>query len=49
MLLDAVVMVPTTRPAAVIAVCAFACVMPTTIGTETEAGPLETTKLTADP
>jgi hypothetical protein len=48
-LLDAVVTVPTTSPAPVIAVLAAPCVLPTTFGTDTFAGPLETTKLTAEP
>jgi len=47
--LAAVVTVPTTRPAFVIAVVAAACVIPTTFGTVTGAGPLETTRLIADP
>src|ERR1039458_8953691 len=41
--------VPTTRPAPVIAVVAAACVCPTTFGTATCAGPVETTRFTADP
>src|SRR5271165_567282 len=48
-LLDAVVTVPTTKPAPVIAVIAAACVCPTTLGTATCAGPDEITRLTADP
>jgi hypothetical protein len=43
--LDAVVTVPTTKPAPVMAVVAAACVFPTTFGTT---GPVETTRLTAD-
>jgi hypothetical protein len=45
-LLDALLVVPTTRPAAVMAVVAAACVCPTTFGTVT---PEEITKLTGDP
>jgi hypothetical protein len=48
-LLDAVVTVPTTKPAPVIDVVAAACVAPTTLGTATLAGPLETTRFTAEP
>src|ERR1019366_3188787 len=48
-LLEAVVTVPTTRPAPVIAVAAAACVCPTTFGTATGAGPVDTTRFTADP
>ena len=44
--LAAVVTVPTTRPAPVIADAAEACVCPTTFGTT---GPVETTRLTAEP
>src|ERR1700739_3410823 len=47
--LDAVVTVPNVRPAEVIAVVAAACVLPTTFGTATCGGPLETTRLTEDP
>src|SRR4051812_9806639 len=47
--LDAVVTVPTTRPAPVIAVVALVCVRPTTFGTATCAGPDETTSATALP
>src|SRR3982751_243959 len=47
--LDAVVTVPTTRPAFVIAVDAAACVRPTTFGTGTCGGPDETTSDTALP
>src|SRR4051812_36221209 len=47
--LDAVVTVPTTRPAPVIAVVAPACVRPTTLGTATCGGPDETTSATALP
>src|ERR1700683_4178900 len=47
--LEAVVTVPTTRPAPVIAVVAAACVSPTTFGTETCAVPVDTTRFTADP
>jgi hypothetical protein len=45
----AVVTVPTTKPAPVIEVLAAACVKPTTFGTDTCAGPVETTMLTALP
>jgi hypothetical protein len=48
-LLDAVVTVPSTKPAPVMAVLAPACVSPTTLGTDTFAGPLETTMFTAEP
>src|ERR1039457_3465280 len=48
-LLEAVVSVPTTRPTPVIAVVAAACVCPTTFGTATGAGPVDTTRFTADP
>ena len=48
-LLDAVVTVPTTKPAPVIAVVAAACVSPTTLGTLTVAGPVDTTMFTAEP
>jgi hypothetical protein len=47
--LDCVVTVPSTRPAPVIAVVAAACVSPTTLGTDTGAGPLDTTRFTAEP
>ena len=47
--LEDVVTVPTTRPAPVIAVSAAACVRPTTFGTATGAGPVETTRSTAVP
>ena len=47
--LDAVVTVPTVRPAPVIAVVAAVCVRPTTFGTATCGGPDETTRLTALP
>src|SRR5262245_6232463 len=43
------VTVPTTRPAPVIDVLAAACVRPTTFGTVTGGGPLETVRLTAVP
>ena len=49
MALAAVLTVPTTRPAPVIALVAAACVRPTTFGTATGAGPLETTRFTGDP
>ena len=49
MLLEAVVTVPSTNPAPVMAVVAAACVSPTTFGTDTFAGPLETTMFTAEP
>ena len=48
-LLDCRVMVPTTKPTPVIAEVATACVSPMTFGTETCAGPLEITRLTAEP
>src|ERR1019366_5813772 len=48
-LLAAFVTVPSPRPAPVIAVVAAACVCPTTFGTATCAGPVEITRLTADP
>jgi hypothetical protein len=41
--------VPSTRPAPVIALVAAGWVNPTTFGTDTITGPLETTKLTAEP
>src|SRR6476620_6091592 len=47
--LDAVVTVPTVRPAVVIADVAAACVRPTTFGTATCGGPDETTSATALP
>src|SRR6185503_12313460 len=47
--LVAVVTVPTTRPAFVIAVVAAVCVRPTTLGTATCGGPDETTRDTALP
>src|SRR4029079_12619184 len=47
--LDCVVMVPTVRPAPVIAVDAAACVRPPTVGTATCAGPEDTTRFTALP
>jgi hypothetical protein len=47
--LDAVVMVPTVRPAVVKVVVATACAVPTTLGTVTCGGPVETTRLTALP
>src|SRR5262245_13605535 len=47
--LDWFVTVPTTRFAPVIAVVAAVCVRPTTFGTATCGGPLETTRLTALP
>src|SRR3954447_20223339 len=47
--LDAVVTVPTVRPAVVIADVAATCVRPTTFGTATCAGPDETTSATALP
>src|SRR4029079_9581284 len=43
------VIVPTTSPALMIAVVAAACVKPTTFGTLTGAGPVETTRFTALP
>ena len=49
MVLDAVVTVPTVRPAVVIADVAAACVRPTTFGTATCGGPDEMTKATALP
>jgi len=48
-LLDCGVTVPRTKPAPVIAVVAAACVSPTTFGTDTCAGPLETIRFTAEP
>src|SRR6476661_4892164 len=48
-LLDAVVTVPSTSPAFVMVVVAAACVMPTTFGTATLPGPVDTTMFTADP
>src|SRR5882762_11669416 len=48
-LLDAVFTVPRTRPTFVMAVVAAACVRPTTFGTATCPGPVDTTRLTADP
>jgi hypothetical protein len=45
----AVVTVPTTSPAPVMAVVAADWVSPATLGTATCAGPAETTRLTADP
>jgi hypothetical protein len=47
--LDAVVTVPTVRPAPVIAVDAADCVSPTTLGTVTGAGPEDTVRFTAEP
>src|SRR6476646_10083620 len=47
--LDAVVTVPTVRPAVVIADVAATCVRPTTFGTATCGGPDETTSATALP
>jgi hypothetical protein len=47
--LDWVVTVPTIKPPPVMAVPAAACVSPTTLGTDTGAGPLETTRLTEEP
>src|SRR3954453_367804 len=47
--LDAVVIVPTMRPAPVIAVVAADCVWLTTFGTATCGGPLDTTRSTALP
>src|SRR3954467_13294959 len=44
-----VVIVPTMRPAFVIAVVAAACVRPTTFGTATCGGPDDTTRATALP
>src|SRR4051812_41127457 len=44
-----VVIVPTMRPAFVIALFAAACVRPTTLGTATCAGPDDTTRATALP
>jgi hypothetical protein len=48
-LLDAVVIVPTTNPAPLIAVDAALCANPITFGTATAAGPVETTRFTEDP
>src|SRR6185436_15938386 len=47
--LDALLIVPTTSPALVIAVVAAACGWLTTFGTETSGSPVETTRLTALP
>jgi hypothetical protein len=47
--LDCLVTAPTVRPAPVIAVLAAACVSPTTLGTDTDAGPVETTRATEEP
>jgi hypothetical protein len=47
--LDACVTVPTVKPALVRAVVAADCVSPTTFGTLTGGGPLETTSATAAP
>src|ERR1700731_2688910 len=47
--LDAVITVPTVRPAPVIAVVAADCESPTTLGTVTGAGPDDTVRLTAHP
>jgi hypothetical protein len=46
---EAVVTVPTTSVAVVMAEVAAACVEPTTFGTATFAGPDDTTRLTAEP
>ena len=46
---DAVVTVPTTSPGPVMAVVAAVCVSPTTFGTATWAGPVDTTIFTAEP
>ena len=46
---DWVVTVPTTSPAPVMAVEAADCVRPTTFGTDTDAGPDDTTRFTAVP
>src|SRR5207302_1413698 len=48
-LLDCRVTAPRVRPAPVMALVAADCVWPTTFGTETCVGPLETTRLTAEP
>jgi hypothetical protein len=45
----AVVTVPSTKPAPVIAVVAAAWVVPTTFGTAAWAGPVLTVRFTADP
>jgi hypothetical protein len=47
--LDCCVTLPTTSDAPVIALAAAACVSPVTFGTETGAGPLDTTRFTAVP
>src|SRR5262245_19832511 len=47
--LDCCVIVPTTRPAFVIAVVAAVCVRPTTFGTATCGGPDDTTRFTELP
>src|SRR5260370_10291507 len=46
---DCGVTVPATRPVAVMAEVAAACVRPTTFGTATSAGPDETTRFTGEP
>src|SRR5258705_28027 len=48
-MLDAVVIAPTVRPAVVIAAVAAACVSATTFGTATRGGPEDTTSATALP
>jgi hypothetical protein len=48
-LLEAVVTVPTTSPAPLIAAVAAACVSPTTFGTVTPVGPIDTARFTDDP
>src|SRR5258707_7842263 len=48
-LLDAVVTVPSASPALVLDSVAAARAMPTTFGTATLAGPVDTTMFTADP
>ena len=47
--LEAVVIAPTVKPAVVIAVVAAACVSATTSGTATSGGPDDTTRATALP
>src|SRR6185295_11344185 len=42
-----VVIVPTVRPAPVIVACAAVCIVPTTLGTVTSAGPSDTVNATA--
>jgi hypothetical protein len=46
---NAVVTVPSTKPASVTAVVAAACICPTTFGTATCGGPVEMTRFTTEP